>query len=102
MTIVNGKNSAAPARGLPTSKSPNLILAHPTEDEKLQQLNLNGSAWRGALSLDAYIRREAHLARQDATRDGGLTSWVLVDHLDVKGRRILAGCETFRKRALVA
>jgi hypothetical protein len=102
MTIVNGNNSATPDGGLPTSKSPNLTLAHPTDDEKLQQLTLNGSAWRGALSLDAYLRREAHLGQQDATRNGGLTSWILVDRSEAKGRRILAGCETYRKKALVA
>jgi hypothetical protein len=102
MAIVNGTKPAAPESGLPPSKSPNLVLVHPTDDEKLRQLNLNGVAWRGALSLDAYLRREHHLAQQDATREGGLTSWVLADSSEGKSRRILAGCETYRKKALIA
>jgi hypothetical protein len=102
MTLVNGTKESSNDTPLPSSKSKDLSLAHPTAEERSKQLRLNGAAWRGALSLDGYLRREHHLSQQDATRDGGLTSWVLVDSSNVRERRVLAGCETYRKKALVA
>lgn len=93
----------SPATALPASTSPSLVLAHPTTAEKLAIWRLNGESWRGALSLDAYLRREETLGNQALTRDGGITFWVLVD-TSVPGsapRKILASCETFKKRALV-
>jgi hypothetical protein len=89
--------------------APSLALVHPTEAEKQIQFNLNGSEWRGALSLPAYLRREATLSQQTLTRDGGISYWILVDTslpnnpLDPdSGTRLpLASCETYRKKALV-
>ncbi|CAG5156874.1 uncharacterized protein ALTATR162_LOCUS4667 [Alternaria atra] len=89
--------------------APSLALVHPTEAEKQIQFNLNGSEWRGALSLPAYLRREATLSEQTLTRDGGISYWILVDTslpnnpLDPdSGTRLpLASCETYRKKALV-
>lgn len=94
---------------LPNGNSPSLALVHPTEAEKLIQFNLNGAEWRGALTLPAYIRREAILSQQALTRDGGITYWILVDTslpnnpLDPSSetRLPLASCETYRKKALV-
>ncbi|MCJ1384556.1 hypothetical protein MMC17_007673 [Xylographa soralifera] len=96
---------------LPLSSSPTLHLTHPTLAEKEATWRLNGTAWRGALSLEAYLRREHHLASQPLTQHGGITYWILVDaaestaSADPKSphpRTILASCETLRKRALVA
>jgi hypothetical protein len=89
--------------------APSLALVHPTEAEKQIQFNLNGAEWRGALSLPAYLRREATLSNQALTRDGGISYWILVDTslpnnpLDPdSGTRLpLASCETYRKKALV-
>ncbi|KAJ4301861.1 hypothetical protein N0V90_003957 [Kalmusia sp. IMI 367209] len=94
---------------LPHGSSPDLALVHPTEEEKLIQFNLNGSEWRGALSLEAYLRREDVLAQQDYTKDGGISYWVLIDKtarnnpLDPtsSARLPLASCETYQKKALV-
>jgi hypothetical protein len=94
---------------LPRGDSPTLRLVHPTEDEKLMQFNLNGSEWRGALSLPAYLRREETLSQQDLTRDGGISYWILIDTaldgnpLDPASstRLPLASCETYRKKALI-
>lgn len=93
---------------LPKSTSPTLALVHPTEEEKLVQFKLNGVEWRGALSLEAYLRREDLLSSQALTRDSGITYWILVDTAnpnaldpDSKMRLPLASCETYRKRALV-
>lgn len=91
---------------LPPSTSPSLLLTQPTSAESAEILKANGASWRGCLSLPAYFRREAHLANQAFTRDGGLTSWILVDgsapHDPQTPRRILSSCETLRKKGLVA
>ncbi|KAF2120916.1 hypothetical protein BDV96DRAFT_485399 [Lophiotrema nucula] len=94
---------------LPDGRSPNLAIVHPTEEEKLIQFKLNGAEWRGALSLEAYLRREEVLASQSLTKDGGITYWILVDTTmkenpydpDTSARLPLASCETYRKKALV-
>ncbi|OCL08974.1 hypothetical protein AOQ84DRAFT_292114 [Glonium stellatum] len=86
---------------LPDSASPTLALSHPTEKEKIAQFKQNGVAWRGALSLESYLRREEILSSQNLTKEGGLTYWVLVDTA-AQDRLVLSGCETYRKKALVA
>lgn len=94
---------------LPKGDSPTLALVHPTGKEQLIQSTLNGAEWRGALSLAAYLRREATLSQQALTRDGGITYWILVDTAlknnpldpDSGTRLPLASCETYRKKALV-
>ncbi|KAF2405246.1 hypothetical protein EJ06DRAFT_502315 [Trichodelitschia bisporula] len=88
-------------KDLPDSRSPALGLVQPTEEEKLRQMKANAVAWRGALSLDAYLKREKFLASRELTQNGGLTYWALVDKA-AKERLVLAGCETYRKRAIVA
>lgn len=93
------------AANLPDSNSPTLALLQPTEEEKIAQLKKNGTSWRGALSLGAYLKREQHLASQRHTRDGGITYWVLVDTAEQTNggkRTVLCGCETYRKKAIVA
>lgn len=88
---------------LPPSGSPNLALRHPTQEEKVETWKLNGTSWRGPMSLSTYLRRETHLENQAFTKDGGITFWILVDStLPPNQRPILASCESFRKRALVA
>ena len=58
--------------------------------------------------MTAYLARERHLAEQALTKDGGITYWVLVESgadtttSSAAPRRILAGCETLRKRGIVA
>jgi hypothetical protein len=89
--------------------APSLALVHPTEAEKQIQFCLNSNEWRGALSPQAYLQREATLSQQDLTRDGGISYWILVDTSlpnnpldpDSDTRLPLASCETYRKKALV-
>ena len=53
--------------------------------------------------MQAYVRREEHLAQQAFTRNGGITYWILVDSTQPPNKReILASCESLRKRALIA
>jgi GNAT superfamily N-acetyltransferase len=88
----------------PTGDSPSLSLTHPTPAERLATWSLNAKVWAGPLSSDAYTQREEHLSQQDLTRDGGITFWILVDNSapPFPVRRILASCETIKKRALIA
>ncbi|KAH0541286.1 hypothetical protein FGG08_004210 [Glutinoglossum americanum] len=89
---------------LPNAESPTLRLVHPTFAEKQTIWKQNAYSWRGALSIPAYLRREQHLSETSLTRNGGITHWVLVDTSQPfeDERRVLASCETIRKRALVA
>lgn len=82
--------------------SAELKLINPTPKQLEHQNSLNSTAFRGALSLEAYLRREVYLARQGLA-DGGLKAWALVSS-DAKSeeQEVFAGCETLRKRALVS
>lgn len=106
--LLNGTTHAKPLVDpslLPSSKASTLRLVRATPQENERQLRSNGAAWKGALNLEQYLRREAVLASQDMTRDGGLTPWVLVDDdlptLDGGERVVLSGCESFYKRGLL-
>ncbi|KAK4494120.1 hypothetical protein PRZ48_014418 [Zasmidium cellare] len=89
--------------GLPDKDSADIYLVVATRDELLTQQQANSDEWRGVLPAEAYVRRETYLYSQELTRDGGMTPWVLVHQPDPKGpRQILCGCESIRKRALVA
>ena len=93
---------APTALGLPRRDSPTIALVHPTSEEKTRTWKLNGSSWRGRLSLEAYLRREEHLASQALCCDEGMSFWILVDTASTgSSRAILASCESFRKRALI-
>jgi hypothetical protein len=90
------------ARTLPDSKSPNLHLTHPTEEEKVETWTLNSTSWGGALNQQDYLEREEYLTKAPLARDGGVTHWILVDkELPPNRRPILASCETLRKRSLI-
>jgi len=87
----------------PDCNSPTLALVQPTRDENFQQTQLNGASWRGALTVEAYLRREEHLLKTNLSKACGLTMWVLVDSTCSPDRRIvLSGCETIRKKALIS
>ncbi|CAK3930345.1 Hypothetical predicted protein [Lecanosticta acicola] len=87
---------------LPNRDSPDLHLVVATRDELRALQHENSEEWRGALSLEAYLRREEHLYSQDMTKEGGMTPWMLVHQPDPDGpRKVLCGCETLRKNALV-
>ncbi|KAL8692597.1 MAG: hypothetical protein Q9218_002413 [Villophora microphyllina] len=98
--------SAVDTMDLPRSSLPTLKLVQASEAEMIESSTMNAISWRGPLSIDAYLRREAHLRETDLNRDGGITYWVLVDTAASPSkksvRRILSSCETLRKRALIA
>lgn len=91
---------------LPKGNSPDLrLISDATAEENLAQLHANSSEWRGALSLEAYLKREELLVNQDLTKDGGLTPWFLVyqpEGTKDADRQVLCGCESIKKKALIA
>ncbi|OKL64023.1 hypothetical protein UA08_00246 [Talaromyces atroroseus] len=88
---------------LPQADSPHLVLAQSTPEEYLQTIRLNSVSWKGPLTLDQYIDREERLSKQNLTKDGALTSWILVDgRQEPNSRLILSSCETYRKPAYLA
>ena len=90
---------------LPHRDSPEIQLVVSTPEENIAQQHANSEEWRGPLTLPAYLRREEVLVAQTLTKDGGLTAWSLVYQpagSDEKDRQVLCGCETIKKRALVA
>jgi hypothetical protein len=102
--IIEPATSTMPP-SLPPGDSPELHLVVATPEEIIAQQNANSDEWRGVLPLPAYLRREEILAEQDLTKDGGLTSWALVyqpSGSSEQDRQVVCGCETIRKRALVA
>lgn len=93
------------ADALPDRNSSEIFLVVATPEEIIAQQHANSEEWRGALTLPAYLRREELLVDQTLTKDGGLTAWSLVYQpagSDEKDRQVLCGCETIKKRALVA
>ena len=101
---VNGTNgSSAHHTATSTNNTEELALVQPTAAERDEQTSQNGTSWRGALSIEAYLRREAHLRETGLANNAGLSYWVLVrPAAEPHGKRtVLAGCETLRKKAIV-
>jgi hypothetical protein len=89
--------------GLPESKSPDLCLRHPTEDEHIAIWNNTSAAWIDALTPTAYLEESSFLTTVPLAKDGGMTTWILV-HKDLSPgeRQILCSCETFWKHSLTS
>ena len=95
--------SVRDAAGLPASDSPTIALVRADPSEFEHSILLNSAAFRGPLDVETYFRREAVLAAQPLAADGRFVPWILVDTADTaRPRNILASCETWRKRCLVA
>ncbi|KAK8127627.1 hypothetical protein PG984_008735 [Apiospora sp. TS-2023a] len=89
--------------GLPDAESSDLVLTHPTQDEKYATWHLNSKEWKGALSEEDYLRREPYMETVPLSKDGGMQHWVLTTGTTPEGskRTVLSSCETIRKRVLV-
>ncbi|EGE06484.1 hypothetical protein TEQG_05484 [Trichophyton equinum CBS 127.97] len=86
---------------LPDAQSPNLHLAHPTENENLSIWKDTSAEWKGALTVSEYMKEYQYLMTVPLARNGCMTQWILVDKtLPADQRVILASCETFRKASL--
>src|ERR1700753_3228449 len=91
---------------LPDFDSPTLALKVATDEERLQAWNVFGSEWEGPFSLEAFVDRLKYLSNQEATRDGGIKTWILYDTAETlendKQHTILARCETLRRNAIIS
>ncbi|KAI1821644.1 hypothetical protein F4861DRAFT_446083 [Xylaria intraflava] len=89
----------------PDARDSSLVLTHPTPAEMEQTWRMNHNEWGGALDVPAYLVREPLLASTALASDGGMVHWILSESSprgpDGK-RRVLASCETLRKRVLYA
>lgn len=88
---------------LPDSKSPGLVLRHPTQDECITISKNTSAIWIDSLTPSLYLKESLFLAAVPLAKDGGMTSWILV-HKDSppNARQILCSCETFRKHSLTS
>ncbi|OAA60812.1 Acyl-CoA N-acyltransferase [Cordyceps fumosorosea ARSEF 2679] len=88
---------------LPDANDPSVVLAVASPDEQREACRATHPSWGPGLSLQQYLDREMDLLTTALARDGGLTPWILTDSSDSSApRRILASCDTIRKRAVVA
>lgn len=103
------KTSVPPAvdpKHQPPAQSPDLKLVPATPIEHVQTAYLNRDEWRGPLTLEQYLEREALLQSTDLSKDGRLTCWILTSESLPKNkdgsRPIFASCETFLVHGYVA
>ncbi|TVY40621.1 hypothetical protein LOCC1_G006149 [Lachnellula occidentalis] len=64
---------------LPESQSSNLGLSHPTADECVTIWNNSSASWKDSLTVPLYLEESLFLTTVPLAKDGGMTTWVLVD-----------------------
>ncbi|KAI1357747.1 hypothetical protein F5Y08DRAFT_142479 [Xylaria arbuscula] len=88
---------------LPDADSPDLQLSHPTPQECIEIWSHTATSWRDSLTLRLYVEEAQYLATVPLAKDGGMSTWILVDkNLPPNERQIFCSCETFRKRSLAS
>ncbi|WVO13329.1 hypothetical protein L204_100943 [Cryptococcus depauperatus] len=88
---------------LPHSSSSNLHLTHPTADECVKIWKETFPSWGDSLTLPTYLSESQFLTTVPLAKDGGMTTWILVDKtLAPNQRPILCSCETFRKHSVTS
>jgi hypothetical protein len=86
----------------PASTSSNLGLTHPTPDECIQIWTNTSLSWKDSLTVPLYLAESQFLTTIPLAKDGGMTTWILVDQtLPASRRKVLSSCESFRKRSLL-
>ncbi|KAG9768700.1 hypothetical protein KCU88_g7120, partial [Aureobasidium melanogenum] len=104
--IETSKPPAVEPQLQPPANSPDLVLVPATPTEGVQADLLNNEEWKGPLTLEQYLRREAILQSVDLTKDGRITGWILTSTslpANEDGTRpIFASCETYPKHGYVA
>ncbi|CAN8102335.1 unnamed protein product [Discula destructiva] len=90
-------------RELPSSSSPDLVLAESTKAELQYIWALHHPMWGPALKLEDYLNREEFLMTVPLAKNGGVTHWILTNkNGSPDNRPIYASCESLRKRALAS
>ena len=88
---------------LPEPDSPDLHLAQASSDECIKIWADTSASWRDSLSTSEYLQEQLYLTTVPLAKDGGMTTWILVERNDPPNhRRILCSCESFFKRSLMA
>lgn len=88
---------------LPPASSPSLHIDHPTEEECLGIWTMTSDSWRDSLPLPLYIAESKFLTTIPLARDGGMTTWILVEKSFPPNKRpILCSCESFRKKCIIS
>ncbi|KAJ8128803.1 hypothetical protein O1611_g4826 [Lasiodiplodia mahajangana] len=88
---------------LPSSEYPGLYLGQPTPEECTQIWTNTAASWKDSLTVPLYIAEARYLTTVPLAKEGGMTTWVLVDKKLVPGRRqVFCSCESFRKRCLIS
>jgi GNAT superfamily N-acetyltransferase len=88
---------------LPNSLSPDLCLDQPTSAEQTQIWKLYAGKWGKVLPLPQYLEECNLMLHVPLARNGGVTSWVLVDKNAIPDQRaILCYCRSYQKKAVVS
>ncbi|KAG8409211.1 hypothetical protein J3458_019330 [Metarhizium acridum] len=88
---------------LPNSDSPDLYLTQPTPEECTQIWTNTAVSWKDSLTTSLYVAESEYLATAPLVKDGGMTTWALVEkNLPPNQRQIFCSCESFRKRSLTS
>ena len=96
-------SSTSTSAGLPDSESPDLELSHPTQEECVTIWKNTSLSWKDSLTLPVYLDESLYLTTVPLARNGGMTTWILVDKNQLPNKRsILCSCESFRKRSLTS
>jgi hypothetical protein len=103
MSLVPDTSCCLDAKTATPSTSSSLALRHPTAKEITKIWAHTSTMWADTLPPPLYLKEQSYLTTVPLAKDGGMTSWVLVDaNLPPDERHILSSCETYRKRALVS
>lgn len=87
---------------LPDADAPEVVLAHPSEQERTTYRLSTAAEWAGRLNVEQYLERERTVENRPLGKDF-LTGWILTNkHLPPNKRPIYATCETFTLPAWVA
>ncbi|OHE96030.1 hypothetical protein CORC01_08723 [Colletotrichum orchidophilum] len=88
---------------IPSSTPLDLHLDHPTVEECIQIWSETADSWKDSLTIPKYIHEAEYLTTVPLAKDGGMTTWVLVEKDRLPNERtILCSCESFRKRCLTS
>ncbi|KAI0109693.1 hypothetical protein GGR51DRAFT_104155 [Nemania sp. FL0031] len=88
---------------LPSSDYSDLYLSQPTLEECIQIWINTAVSWKDSLTMLLYVVEAQYLTTVPLAKEGGMTTWVLVDKKLAPGQRqVLCSCESFRKRSLIS
>lgn len=91
------------AENLPPSGSPQLVLAHPTLEERVSIWRNTSALWKDSLTPEAFVEESLSLMKTSLAKDGNMMTWILtIGDLGPDQRPILCSCETYRKKALTS